>query len=200
MRIKKYIVALVLGLFATLTMAQSSPINVMQSATVKMIQGLKQNKSRLKLPGVVDNIVRRSIIPYIDSSRMAGMVVGRTQWRRASSAQRSSFVKAFTRLVISTYSAALSSYDNDKVRFYPLRNGWQKKPIALVRSVLIRPSGQTIPISYNLVRSGKTWRIYDFSIENISMVQSYRSQFSSVLASKGLGGLTKRLNAHNSRH
>ncbi|WP_406566709.1 Tgt2/MlaC family protein [Coxiella endosymbiont of Dermacentor marginatus] len=41
-------------------------------------------------------------------------------------------------------------------------------------------------ISYNLVNDRGQWKIYDFSIEGVSLIQSYHSQFSEVLAQKGL--------------
>jgi phospholipid transport system substrate-binding protein len=66
-----------------------------------------------------------------------------------------------------------------------------------VRSVIIRRSGQRIKVDYNVVRSGDSWKVYDFSIENVSMVQSYRSQFSDVLAQQGMSGLLQRLKTHN---
>jgi len=66
-----------------------------------------------------------------------------------------------------------------------------------VNSIIVRKSGQRIPVNYNLSRVGSSWKVYDFSIENVSMVQSYRSQFSGVLASSGLTGLIQRLSQHN---
>ena len=66
-----------------------------------------------------------------------------------------------------------------------------------VRSMIIRHTGQKIGVDYNVVRSGDSWKVYDFSIENVSMVQSYRSQFSDVLPQQGMAGLLQRLKAHN---
>jgi phospholipid transport system substrate-binding protein len=163
-----------------------------------MLSSLAENKSRLnKGDGIIYGIVNRILLPYIDLDRMSMAVVGRQYWASATPAQKSEFIKQFTHLVTSTYAAALASYNDDKVQFFPLRADYTSSRILTVKSVIIRRTGQKIEVDYNVVRNGDTWKVYDFSIENISMVQSYRSQFSNVLASQGMAGLLKRLQAHN---
>ena len=61
----------------------------------------------------------------------------------------------------------------------------------------LRKSGQRIQITYDLTRAGNQWQIYDFSIEHVSMVQSYHSQFSEVLNQGGMTALLTRLAQHN---
>ena len=101
--------------------------------------------------------------------------------------------------MISTYSATLASYDGDRVQFYPERGNGNAagQTIVTIDSVIIRRNGQRIPISYNLNKNGGQWKIYDFSIEGISLVQSYRSQFAETLTQGGMPALLKRLIAHN---
>ena len=141
-------------------------------------------------------IVNRNLLPHIDLNRMSASVVGR-YWRKASGSQRAKFKREFSYLVTTTYAAALSSYDGDRVRFYPLRVNYQSRPTVTVRSVIMRRNGQRIPVSYNVVRRGGRWKVYDFSIENVSMVRSYRSQFAGVLSSRGFSGLVQKLRRHN---
>lgn len=176
----------------------TSPVTVLNSAATQMLNSLAQNKARLKQNNeIIYDIVKRVLLPYVDVDRMSMAVVGRQAWSTATPAQRTEFINQFTRLVTSTYAAALSSYDDDQVRFFPIRGDYSSSKIVTVRSMIIRRSGQKIGVDYNVIRSGDTWKVYDFSIENISMVQSYRSQFSDVLAQQGMPGLLKRLKAHN---
>ena len=69
----------------------------------------------------------------------------------------------------------------------------------VVKSLILRRNGQKISVVYNLERQGDSWLIYDFSIENVSMVQSYRSQFANVLEQGGVKLLIQRLQAHNKK-
>ena len=178
--------------------AVESPVAMLQRISNQMIASLERNKSRLRQSSVIHAIVNRVLIPHIALNRMGSSVVGPRYWRAATSSQRSQFIRQFTRLVTSTYSAALASYDNDRMRFYPLRGGYARSTVQ-VRSVIVRRSGQRIPMSYNLIRSGGSWKIYDFSIENVSIVRSYRAQFAGVLANSGMKGLIKKLIIHNRR-
>lgn len=195
MRKNKLCVFISLLLAVNLAFAATSPVTVIRGMANKMISSLEHNKTRLKRPGVVSSIVNANLVPYVDLSRMGASVIGRRYWLGATSAQRGEFIRQFKKLVISTYSAALSSYDGDKVQVYPLRGGVRR--VVTVKSVIIRRSGQRIPISYNLMSRGGSWKIFDFSIENVSMVRSYNAQFSSVLANGGIAALIRKLQAHN---
>jgi phospholipid transport system substrate-binding protein len=189
------------GLLFLLNMAQAqeqSPVTVLNTAANEMLSSLAANKSKLKQgDGIIYGIVNRVLLPYIDLDRMSMSVVGRQYWTTATPAQKSEFIKQFTHLVTSTYAAALASYNDDKVQFFPLRGDYASSRTVTVKSVIIRKTGQRIGVDYNVVRSGDSWKVYDFSIENVSMVQSYRSQFSDVLSQQGMAGLLKRLQAHN---
>lgn len=176
--------------------APISPVQMLRSVSNRMISSLQQNRGRLN-PALVRKIVYKNLVPYVAKQRMAASVVGRQYWTTASSQQRKTFVRQFTRLVVNFYSAALTQFNNDVVRFYPLRVNYRKQSTVSVRTVIVRRNGQRIPVTYNLVRAGHSWKVYDFSVENISMVQNYRAQFSGILSKSGLSGLNRRLIRHN---
>lgn len=198
--LKKYAWMLV-TLFLVLNIAQAavvSPVTVLTDVANQMLNSLAQNKAKLHNgDGVIYGIVRSVLLPHIDLDRMAMAVVGRQYWMSASPQQKTEFIDQFTHLVTSTYSAALASYNNDKVQFYPLRTDYTQSKVLTVRSVIIRQTGQKIAVDYNVIRDDDNWKVYDFSIENVSMVQSYRSQFADVLSRGGMNGLLQQLKAHN---
>lgn len=177
-----------------------SPVAMMRGVASRMVSSLEKNQSRLRgNSNLVYSIVKRVLIPNIDLTYMAKRVVGRRYWSSASSTQKTQFKNQFMRMVTSTYAAALASFDGDKVIVYPMRGGYAGRNRVIVNSVIVRKTGQRIPVVYNLIRRGNTWKVYDFSIENISMVQSYNAQFRGVLARYGMSGLITRLYAHNRR-
>ena|SRR3990167_663653 len=174
----------------------ASPATQLQAVANNMISQLEANKSHLNKFSVIRRIVNQVLIPHVDVDRMSAAVVGR-YWRAATPAQRSQFEKEFSYLVTTTYASALSSYDGDIVRFQPLRGNYEAAQTATVNSVIIRKNGQRIEISYDVTRHGNRWQVYDFSIEHVSMVQSYRAQFQDVLAQGGMPALLKRMQTHN---
>jgi len=192
---KRYlqITAFLLSLFfLTSVVAAPSPLPMMKKIAQNMISALKRNKNRLSGNAVlVRKIVNRVLIPHVDIYAMAGRVVGRNDWLKASSAQREQFANIFKNRVISTYASALSSYDRDRVLFYPLR----KKPskYAQVRSIIVRRSGQKIPVSYNLRYQNNRWKIVDLSVENVSIVNNYKAQYADTLRQGGLKKLISKM-------
>lgn len=195
----KSIIALAAMVLTTTALAIGSPVKLMQGVGNNMIAGLAKHKGQLQThPSIISNLVEKNLLPVVNLARMAGSVVGQP-WRSATGAQRRAFINQFKQLVISTYSSALASYDDDVLKFYPLRGNYQRARALMVRSVIIRQNGQRISVNYYLSRAGNTWRVYDFTIENVSMVQSYRSQFASTLQSGGLNALIAQLKSHNQK-
>lgn len=196
---KKLLIALVLMIATPFCFADVvSPTTQLQQIANRMIAQLESNKSKLHSMGVIRRIVNQTLLPNVDMDRMSSSVVGR-DWRTATPAQRAQFEKEFSYLVTTTYASALSSYNGDKVNFQPIRGDYASSQTLRVNSLIVRPNGQRIPITYDVLRSGNAWKVYDFSIEHVSMVQSYRSQFSGVLANGGMPALLARLQNHNKR-
>ncbi len=170
------------------------PVAMLKQTTSHLLTQLERNQHRLKNNlSLIDRFVRQILLPHADISYMAKRVIGPSAWRSASTGQRNEFVTRFTSLVIRTYSSALSSYDDDRVIFKPLRSKNIGKGPVLVRSVIVRKTGQRIPLSYRVMIRGNAWKVIDFSVDNISMTQSYRAQFSGVLDRGGMALLLKQL-------
>lgn len=174
------------------------PLALLKEATLEMLGSLKSHQGTLKKnPAVLEGQVRRIVVPKFDLTAMSQSVVGRRHWQAASPALQEAFIREFTDLVISVYSAPLEEYNGDKVQFFPLRGSLHGQSRVVVQTAILRPTGQRIAVNYSLKQGGNGWKVYDFSIEGISMVASYRSQFADVLESKGMAGLLEKMRSHN---
>jgi len=187
----------VLGVIG-ISFAIQSPVNLLESSTNRMLSKLKSNKAQLRAnPDLIEGFVRQIILPYIDVNSMVRQVLGREHYKKATSSQRSRFTKEFREMVIGSYSAAFSAYRNHSVRYVPLKVDYTTRRYIQVRSSIKQNGGRTIRVNYRLVKRGNNWRIYDFSVDGISMISSYRSQFSGMLAREGMDGLIKMVSKHN---
>jgi phospholipid transport system substrate-binding protein len=191
MRFKAYLLSFLILVFSFPTFADLAPLVMLKQVSSQMIGELERNKGRLGTQ-VIDNIVHRILLPHVDLESMSRSVVGRQYWMQATPAQREQFKREFTNVVIQVYSAPLSSYNGEIIEFKPLRDSVSASRIQ-VQSVITRKNGQKIPVNYRLVQSGGSWKVYDFSVEGISMVSSYRSQFDNILQQRGMDGLLQRL-------
>lgn len=102
--------------------AQNSPIPILEQTANNIISVLKENKSSLKSnPDIIYKAVETHLLPIVDVHGMSRSVLGREAWNKATDLQRTQFSKAFTHLVIRTYSSPLAQYSNENVQFLPLR-------------------------------------------------------------------------------
>lgn len=198
MQIKKVSLISILFVFICgLSWAASSPVTMLQSTADQLVKGLQQNKTKLKAnPQIVYGLVSKIVIPHIDEARMSRSVVSRAAWDQATPAQRQAFTKEFRTLVMKTYGSAFKQYTDESVRILPLRGEAANSTELAVESLIIRPGKPSVPVSYRLAKDGDEWKVYDFSVDNVSMMRSFRSQFS-ALSQKGLAPLTQALIKHN---
>lgn len=183
-------------LFGTWAYAASSPVDMLQSVSNQMLSSLAKTTDRNDR--ALYSLVKRILLPHVDLNGMSELVVGK-YWAAASPAQRSQFQQEFTQFITRTYSNALSSYDNQKVRFFPIRGGVSGSRVQ-VNSAIDQNNGQSVSVSYRLTLMGGEWKVYDFSVEGVSIVENYRSQFADVLRTNGLSGLIQQLQQQNQRH
>ena len=100
-------------------------------------------------------------------------------WNSFSPAQRTEFVNLFEQILEKSYADKILSYTNEKVEFY--KEEIKSDTQAEVQSKIIT-SSKEIPIFYRVILKDGKWKVYDVVVENVSLVQNYRTQFSDILA------------------
>lgn len=180
-RLLSITITVVWSLFAITAWAEQSPVQVVKDTVVHLQQEVQKQHADLKnSPQKLYRVVNKVIMPQVAINEMAALVLG-PKWRTANQQQRNEFVKQFAMLMTRTYANALLTVADYDVSVSPLRNqNWQKaKQIAVMGTVKPRNGGPSSQIIYYLVNEQSGWKIYDFSIEGVSFVQNYRSQFAS---------------------
>ena len=67
--------------------------------------------------------------------------------------------------------------------------------LATVHTRLVSKGGVETPIDYRLYKVGGRWMVYDVSVEGVSLVANYRSQFNKIIQTSSTQGLVERLRA-----
>lgn len=179
--------------------AQSTPVPMLEQTANEIISTLKDHKETLKShPALIYQAVEKYLLPNVDVAGMSRSVLGRQAWNKASPAERIEFSRAFTRLVIRTYSSPLAQYSDETMQFFPVRGSLSTRFIR-VNSMIVRSKGQNIPLSYSLVSKDGTWKIYDMSVEGVSLLQSFKSQFAQVLQNSTMREVIKQMNERKTK-
>ncbi len=199
-RIQQLTLCLALSASAAVTeaSAESPAETLVRETTTKVMDQLKLEQSRLaENPQIIYDLVDEYIAPHFDLNRMSRRVLGR-YWRKADVAQRDRFIREFKTLLTRTYATALQQYSEETVSFLPSRPREEKNEIS-VRTQINLTDGPPIPITYEMYGNGESWKVYDVSIEGVSLVINYRATFAAEVRKGGLDGLIVRLEEHNSR-
>jgi phospholipid transport system substrate-binding protein len=178
--------------------ADPAPLAMLKNVASQMLHELDKHIGHLKQDNkLVYDLVDRILVPHFELTMMSRAVVGRDYWQNASSDSQQQFMKEFTRYVIRTYSSALQSYDGETIKFFPIRGGFSDR--VQVDSNLLLKNGPPIQMQYRLVQQQNQWLIYDFSVDGVSIVKNYNSQFAGTLRKGGLVELVRQLQKNNAR-
>ena len=175
--------------FSRFTQA-GEPLNLVRTAVDKAIQILKDPKlqSQDKKRERIDRL-REALNPIFDYEEMAKRALG-THWRRRTPVEQEEFVKLFRDFLERIYSDKIDLYGGEKVRF---GRELIDKDFAQVESTIIKPKGEELAVIYKLRQLNGQWKVYDAVVENISIVNNYRSQFDRIISSSSYEELVKRL-------
>ena len=122
----------------------------------------------------------KAILPRFDFEEMAKRSLG-AEWRRRTSAEQEEFIRLFTELLKNSYIESIESYRGES----------QDDAYADVGTKVINDRGEEFTIDYRLNLEGSEWKVYDVIIENISIVNNYRSQFSRILGRSSFADLLR---------
>jgi phospholipid transport system substrate-binding protein len=133
--------------------------------------------------------IRQLLAARFDFTEMAKRSLG-SYWQRASVEEQQRFIKLFTDLLERSYAGQIESYDGEKIVYgrEAVREGQ-----AEVDTKIITKKGEEIAVNYKLQNNRGQWKVYDVVIENISIVNNYRSQFNRILANASFSDLLQKL-------
>lgn len=145
-------------------------------------------------------LVDRVLVPQIDFRTSSNLVLG-AHWKEASEAQREAFMAEFQAFLVRFYTSALASYvDSEEVPIdimsfneEPRSKGERQ---VFVLSHVGQPGGEPVAVEYRMYWSD-AWKVIDVSVDGISMVQTYRSNFTSTVKREGLDTLIAQLRERN---
>ena len=124
---------------------------------------------------------RRAIVTaaatLFDFGEMAKRSLGQ-HWAARTPAERDKFVALFTDLIQRSYVAKVDQHSRATMAF---RGETIDGDYATVQTVIPLSNGSEMPLEYRLQRTDTRWRVYDISVDGISLVSSYRAQFNKII-------------------
>ena len=136
-----------------------------------------------------NNRVIEIVTPIFDFSLMGRLALGRKYWPDIPKEKKESYAKLFTKRLQESYLVELTQYEDQKVVY---RTPLQIKNKIHIPTELVSKNNK-IDMLYKLYKSKDSWKIYDVEIQGVSIVSTYRSQFSHILENGTIDDLLLKL-------
>ena len=133
--------------------------------------------------------VRRIANETFDFSETARRALG-PHWQARTPAEREEFTALFGDLLERSYTGKIELYNGEKIAYL---GDTIDGDFATVRTRLVTKQTTEVPIDYRMIRRHDRWRVYDVSIEGVSLVANYRAQFNKIIQTSGYASLVQRL-------
>jgi phospholipid transport system substrate-binding protein len=194
----KQLIVFLLCVFSqqTAIATESLPEELIRTASNQILSRIQSDPEQYqqdpaKLYALVDEIV----LPHFDFGTMTDLALGRYK-TKISTEQRRLITNEFRIILVRTYGKALLDYNDQEIIYLPTEGSLESGDVT-VRTEIEQKGGFPIPLNYSLKLTGQGWKVYDISVDDISLVTNYRSSFSRQIRKNGVDGLIKTLRESN---
>jgi phospholipid transport system substrate-binding protein len=160
---------------------QQQPLELVRSSVTRVLAATASGQQRVE--------ARRVAADLFDFDEMCSRILA-AHWQEGSADQQGEFVRLFTELLERSILDGLRSLPAGAVTFLgETVNG----PYAQVESRIATSRFGETSVEYRLLDHGGRWAVYDVVLDGVSLVSSYRSQFTSILRTSSFPQLLDRL-------
>lgn len=143
-----------------------------------------------------DRSTRRSkmkgiIFPKFNFLEMGKRSLGKKSWKARTPEERKAFIDVFGKLLENSYANKLENFSDEKINYL---DEIIKGKYAMVKTEVVRKN-DSVSIDYKLIEGQSEWLIYDITVEGVSLIKNYRSQFGKVMHNDSFEVLMDKLNA-----
>ena len=199
------LISALLMFFTPLAQAEKSPKALLEETATAMITAVNENREQIKSdPKITQQLIEKILLPHIDFITASKYVLGK-HWDTASKEQKIGFIKAFRTLLLRFYSSALTEYLNSGAELLdPGVIHFQDPGTITTRQITLRSevkpkSGKPVPVNYQMHKTRKGWKVFDVSVEGVSVITTYKTSFASEITQSGLDSLITSLQERNAR-
>jgi phospholipid transport system substrate-binding protein len=166
-------------LFLSQPLHAGAPLDTVQANVNKVLEVLRDPALKVESAKEIKKEKLRLIYDRMfDDVELSRRTLARN-WNTLNTPQRQEFVQLFRQVLEKAYIDKILSYTDEKIVFDKesmLSGNQSEVPTRIVTS------SKAIPISYRMIMKDGVWKVYDVVIENVSLVQNYRTQFNDILA------------------
>jgi len=172
------------------------PQELMQKVSQDLLHELDASRAAItRDPTKLRALADKHLLPHFDVDYAARLVLGK-HWRTATDAQKKRFIDAFYQSLMRNYGDAVAEFTAERLSILPFK-GDLASGAATIRTEVKRSNGTPVPVNYTMRATPEGWKAWDVTIEGISYVKNYRTDFGAEIDQKGIDAVIQRLEAQN---
>jgi phospholipid transport system substrate-binding protein len=191
-------VVLILLVFITflaqaLAVTTMQPEEIVKTTLERFFKAISKEGERLKRnPQNMQRLVDENLLPVIDFDAFSKLTLGHN-WRKATPDQRRRFTQAFKGMLIRTYTKYLLDYSDAQVTVLPNKEVQRNPKRQMVLTELSQPGKPPLAVNYSFWLNEGAWRVYNVSVDGLSLVHLFRTEFDREINQTSMDALIERL-------
>lgn len=138
-----------------------------------------------------EEALEKRFAELVDVKWIGRFVLGRN-YRKLTKEEKATYHDAYEKYIIATYVPKFKEFNGEEIEVLGSRELKQKDSY-LVQTNLIRPKSEDVKLTYRISKRGVCFQIQDIIAEGVSMLNTQRQDFASVISRKGYDSLLKLL-------
>ncbi len=134
-------------------------------------------------------LIRKLANDIFDFAETAKRSMAR-HWQTRTDREQEEFVALFADLLERSYISKIDVYGGERISY---TGESVDGDLATVRTKITTKQGTEVPVDYRLLRRGDRWRVYDISVEGVSLIANYRAQFNKIILTSSYQELVKKM-------
>ena len=175
--------------------ADITPEGLTKTSSQEVMTILRQDPNMTAEKAI--SLVEVKVLPHFDFERMTQLAVGK-HWAKATPTQKTKLTSEFRTMLLRTYINQLLNYKTAKldIKPVPLKAGQTN---ALIKMQISGEGLKTLNLDYNFSNTPNGWKVYNISVEGVSLLVNYRNSFGAKIKQSGLDGLISAIEAKNAK-
>jgi phospholipid transport system substrate-binding protein len=132
---------------------------------------------------------------HLNFEVMARLSLGK-YYRDLTDAQKSQYAEVFKQHVANTYRHTTDHYTDEDIKITGDRQETDGDSTVMTQ-IIDNKGNQVVKVDYRLRPKDNQWKVIDLTIDGVSLVQNFRSQFQEIMANGGIEKLLKLLREKN---
>ena len=135
--------------------------------------------------------IRKEAEGVFDFTETAKRALGR-HWQGLAEKDRQEFTSLFTDLIERAYISKIERYSGERIAY---AGEAMEGGLATVRTRFVTKQGTEVPVDYRMQQRGDRWLVYDVSVEGVSLINNYRTQFDKIIQTSSYAELVRKMKA-----